>query len=30
MRRLGEGVVVGDCPEDALEATLSAHFGAAA
>jgi 3-dehydroquinate synthase len=30
MRKLGEGVVVGDCPEDALEATLSAHFGAAA
>jgi len=30
MRKVGEGVVVGDCPADALEATLSAHFGATA
>jgi 3-dehydroquinate synthase len=29
-RRLGEGVVTGDYPADALEATLAAHFGAAA
>jgi 3-dehydroquinate synthase len=30
MRRVGEGVVVGDYPAAALEATLSAHFGATA
>jgi 3-dehydroquinate synthase len=29
-RRLGEGVVTGDYPADALEATLTEHFGAAA
>jgi len=27
MRRLGEGVVTGDYPAEALEATLAAHFG---
>jgi 3-dehydroquinate synthase len=27
MRRLGAGVVTGDYPADALEATLAAHFG---
>jgi 3-dehydroquinate synthase len=27
LRRLGEGVVSGDYPADALEATLAAHFG---
>ena len=30
MRRVGEGVVVGDYPAAALQATLSAHFGATA
>jgi len=30
MRSLGEGVVEGDYPADALQATLAAHFGAAA
>ena len=30
MRRVGEGVVIGDYPAAALEATLSAHFGATA
>ena len=30
MRSLGEGVVEGDYPADALRATLAAHFGAAA
>ena len=30
MRRVGEGVVSGDYPADALAATLAAHFGAAA
>jgi 3-dehydroquinate synthase len=30
MRRVGEGVLVGDYPAAALEATLSAHFGATA
>ena len=29
LRRLGEGVVAGDYPADALQATLAAHFGAA-
>ena len=29
-KRLGEGVVTGDYPADALTATLEAHFGAAA
>ncbi len=30
MRKVGEGVVSGDYPADALHATLAAHFGAAA
>jgi 3-dehydroquinate synthase len=30
LRRLGEGVVSGDYPSEALEATLAVHFGAAA
>ncbi len=30
MRRIGEGVVEGDYPADALQATLAAHFEAAA
>jgi 3-dehydroquinate synthase len=30
MRKVGEGVVAGDYPADALQATLVAHFGAAA
>jgi len=30
MRGIGEGVVEGDYPADALQATLAAHFGAAA
>jgi 3-dehydroquinate synthase len=30
LRRLGEGVVSGDYPSQALEATLAVHFGAAA
>jgi 3-dehydroquinate synthase len=30
LRRVGEGVVSGDYPADALEATLVAHFGEAA
>jgi 3-dehydroquinate synthase len=30
MRKVGEGVVSGDYPADALQATLAAHFGAAA
>jgi 3-dehydroquinate synthase len=30
MRSIGEGVVEGDYPADALQATLAAHFGAAA
>jgi 3-dehydroquinate synthase len=30
LRRVGEGVVAGDYPADALQATLVAHFGAAA
>jgi 3-dehydroquinate synthase len=30
LRRLGEGVVSGDYPSEALEATLATHFGAAA
>jgi len=30
MRAVGDGVVTGDYPADALQATLSAHFGAAA
>jgi predicted trehalose synthase len=30
MKRLGEGVVTGDYPADALIATLESHFGAAA
>ena len=30
MREVGEGVVSGDYPADALQATLAAHFGAAA
>jgi 3-dehydroquinate synthase len=30
MRRVGEGVVEGEYPADALQATLVAHFGAAA
>jgi len=30
MRRLGEGVVSGDYPSDALAGTLAAHFGSAA
>jgi 3-dehydroquinate synthase len=30
LRRLGEGVVSGDYPAEALEATLATHFGAAA
>jgi 3-dehydroquinate synthase len=30
LRRLGEGVVAGDYPAEALQATLAAHFGAAA
>ena len=30
MRRLGEGIVCGDYPADALEATLAEHFGAVA
>ena len=30
MRRVGEGVVSGDYPADALAATLATHFGAAA
>jgi len=29
MRKLGDGVVTGDYPADALRATLAAHFGAA-
>jgi 3-dehydroquinate synthase len=30
MRKVGEGVVVSDYPADALDATLSSHFGATA
>ncbi|MDQ1311185.1 MAG: 3-dehydroquinate synthase, partial [Pseudomonadota bacterium] len=30
VKRLGEGVVSGDYPADALTATLESHFGAAA
>ena len=30
MRQVGEGVVSGDYPADALQATLASHFGAAA
>jgi 3-dehydroquinate synthase len=30
MRKVGEGVVAGDYPADALRATLATHFGAAA
>jgi 3-dehydroquinate synthase len=30
MRKVGEGVVSGDYPADALQATLAAHFGVAA
>jgi 3-dehydroquinate synthase len=30
LRRLGEGVVAGDYPVEALQATLAGHFGAAA
>jgi 3-dehydroquinate synthase len=30
LRRLGEGVVAGDYPAEALQATLAGHFGAAA
>ena len=30
MRKVGEGVVSGDYPADALQATLATHFGAAA
>ena len=30
MRRVGDGVVAGDYPADALQATLVSHFGAAA
>jgi 3-dehydroquinate synthase len=30
LRRLGEGVVAGDYPAEALQTTLAAHFGAAA
>ncbi len=30
LRRLGEGVVTGDYPAEALQATLAEHLGAAA
>jgi hypothetical protein len=30
LRRVGDGVVAADYPADALQATLVAHFGAAA